>query len=106
VPSIAALIVSVLTSKRQPGRVKALAGFLAFALLLQCLLGMVTIWTGKAPVPTTFHLSVGALVFATGLLLLMAIYRLQKPVPERAEPKGNTVSPSPHSLRSDGVALT
>ncbi|HKP96641.1 MAG TPA: COX15/CtaA family protein, partial [Fibrobacteria bacterium] len=102
----AVLIRSVFASKRLPGSVKALAGFLAFALALQCLLGMVTIWTGKAPVPTTFHLSVGALVFATGLLLFMAICRLQKPVPDLAEPKGNAVDPKPLPLQRDGVALT
>nr|MDQ3003408.1 COX15/CtaA family protein [Fibrobacterota bacterium] len=65
------LIVSVFSSRRQPRSTKALAGFLGFALLLQCFLGMATIWTGKSPVPTTFHLSGGALVFATGVLLFM-----------------------------------
>jgi len=73
------LIASVFASRRMPGKVKALAGFLALAIVLQCLLGMVTIWTGKAPVPTTFHLSMGALVFATGWLLCLSTYRLQLP---------------------------
>ena len=105
----ASLILSVLNSKRLPGKVKGLAGFLAFALIAQCLLGMMTIWTGKAPVPTTFHLSMGALVFATGLLLFLAIYRLQRPVSDRAEQKGIEVSSNPHSLQipleRDGVRL-
>ncbi len=106
----AGLIIAVLTSKQLPGKVKGLAGFLAFALIAQCFLGMLTIWTGKAPVPTTFHLSMGALVFATGLLLFLAIYRFRKPVPERMEAKGNAVNPHPRSLQTDlqndGVALT
>jgi heme a synthase len=108
----ASLILAVAISKALPGKVKALAGFLAFALVAQCLLGMMTIWTGKAPVPTTFHLSVGALVFATGLLLFFAIYRFRMPVPERTEVKGNAVNIHPHSnksvqnIQNDGVALT
>ena len=102
----AALIVSIFASKRLPGKVKGLAGFLALALFVQCLLGMMTIWSGKAPVPTTFHLSVGALVFATGLLLFLAIYRLQIPVSDRTEVKGNAVNPHPDSIRQDGMALT
>lgn len=108
----ASLILAVALSKGLPGKVKGLAGFLAFALIVQCLLGMMTIWTGKAPVPTTFHLSVGALVFATGLLLFLAIYRFRMPVTERMETKGNAVtarSTSPGSIQgisNDGVALT
>jgi heme A synthase len=103
-----ALIYSVFASKRLSGNVKGLAGMLAITLIGQCLLGMMTIWTGKAPVPTTFHLSMGALVFATGLLLLLAIYRFRIPS-ERTEEKGSAVIPrphSPHSLKSDNVALT
>jgi cytochrome c oxidase assembly protein subunit 15 len=102
----AALILSVMFSRRLPGKVKGLAGFLAFALIVQCLLGMMTVWTGKAPVPTTFHLSVGALVFASGLLLFLAIYRFRLPVRERTEAKGSLVTTQPQSLSNDGVALT
>jgi heme a synthase len=100
------LIYSVFASKRLSGAIKGLAGMLGMALIAQCLLGMVTIWTGKAPVPTTFHLSMGALVFATGLLLLLAIYRFRKPASEWPEEKGITVKPLPHSLTGDNVALT
>lgn len=56
--------------------VKAVAVILGVALVLQCLLGMFTIWSGKAPVPATFHLCGGALVFTSGLLLFLMIYRL------------------------------
>ncbi|MDB5102441.1 MAG: cytochrome c oxidase assembly protein subunit 15 [Fibrobacteres bacterium] len=106
----ALLIFTVMTSKRLPRSVKGLAGFLAFALIGQCLLGMMTIWTGKAPVPTTFHLSLGALVFATGLLLFLAIYRLQRPVSRQAESKGSEMNPDSNSRliphETDGVRLT
>ena len=101
-----ALIYSVFASKRLPGAVKGLAGLLGLTLIGQCLLGMMTIWTGKAPVPTTFHLSMGALVFATGLLLLMAIYRFRKPASGRLDEKGNSVAPHSHSIQNDYVALT
>jgi cytochrome c oxidase assembly protein subunit 15 len=102
----AALIVSVFVSKRLPARVKALAGFLAVALLTQCFLGMLTIWTGKAPVPTTFHLSMGALVFATGLLLLMSVCRLRTAAPGRVQPMGKAAASDQPSLHRDEVALT
>jgi cytochrome c oxidase assembly protein subunit 15 len=55
--------------------VKGVAIFLGFALALQCFLGMFTIWSGKAAVPTTFHLSGGALVFSSSFLLCLMIYR-------------------------------
>ncbi|MEO6096168.1 MAG: COX15/CtaA family protein [Fibrobacteria bacterium] len=102
----ASLILAVMLSKGLPVKVKGLAGFLALALIVQCLLGMMTIWTGKAPVPTTFHLSVGALVFAVGLLLFFAIYRFRIPVTNQMETKGNAVATHPQSIPSDGVALT
>lgn len=55
--------------------VKSVAIALGCALLLQCVLGMFTIWSGKAAVPTTFHLSGGALVFSLSFLLSLMIYR-------------------------------
>lgn len=101
-----ALIYFVFASKRLPGAVKGLGGMLGLTLIGQCLLGMMTIWTGKAPLPTTFHLSMGALVFATGLLLFMAIYRFGKPASKMMDEKGKSVNPHPHSLETDNVALT
>ena len=64
-------IISVLISPRSDQTTKGLASFLARALLVQCLLGMITVWSGKAPIPTTFHLSIGALVFGTGFLIFL-----------------------------------
>ena len=102
----ATLIVSVLLSPRQNSQVKALACFLGFALLVQCFLGMFTIWSGKAPVPTTFHLSVGALVFATGFLLFLAVYRLQKPAQARIQSEATGAASMPNTRQQDNVALT
>ncbi len=73
------LILRILLSHYHAKMSKIFAGLLAMCLILQCLLGMFTIWSGKAPVPTTFHLSVGALVFGTGFLLLLTISRFSKP---------------------------
>ncbi len=99
------LIIAVFLSKRMPVKVKALAGFLGLALVCQCLLGMLTIWSGKAPVPTTFHLSLGALVFATGLLLLLAVHRLQTPVSGFSQAKADGMSPQSKSLNRNGMAV-
>ena len=104
----ATLITAVMRSRRAPGAAKALAGLLAAALLGQCLLGMLTIWTGKAPVPTTIHLSMGAAVFAIGLLLLMTLLRLQASPAGRlqAHAKGGAINPESLSRNQNGMATT
>ena len=71
-----ALIASVVSSRQAPRLARRLAVLLGLALALQITLGILTIWSAKAPVPTTFHLSGGALVFATGWLLFLASCRL------------------------------
>jgi heme a synthase len=78
-----ALISSVLLSPRQVRATKAFALILGVLLAVQCFLGMFSVWTGKAPVPTTIHLSVGALVFASGFLLFLSVYRLKRPLGEQ-----------------------
>ena len=49
---------------------------LALLLLAQIGLGAVTIWTGKAVVPTTAHVAVGAAVLAASLVLTLRSYHL------------------------------
>jgi cytochrome c oxidase assembly protein subunit 15 len=94
----AALIAAVLASREAPVLARRLAVFLGFALALQITLGIFTIWSAKAPVPTTFHLSGGALVFATGWLLFLALCRLParrgsaEPVPARRAVAANGVA--------------
>ncbi len=102
----ALLIGIVCKSPRQVMKVKVLAGFLGLVLLVQCLLGMFTIWSGKAPVPTTFHLSVGALVFAIGFLLFLAVYRLQKPAQARNPSDDTRAASMPKTMPKNKVVLS
>jgi cytochrome c oxidase assembly protein subunit 15 len=100
------LIGSVLLSPARPRAARLLAGFLAFALILQCLLGMFTVWSGKAPVPTTFHLSGGALVFATGFLLFLSLIRLRAEAGEtRAQTPRRAAQASLAAAAKGSVAL-
>jgi cytochrome c oxidase assembly protein subunit 15 len=96
----ALLIRVVLASRQSPVFARRLAVFLGCALALQIALGIATIWSAKAPVPTTFHLSGGALVFATGWLLFLALCRL--PARAVAAPLGAQPDPVP----ARGMALT
>jgi cytochrome c oxidase assembly protein subunit 15 len=99
----AALIGRVLASGHARP-VKGMAILLGAALLFQCLLGMFAIWSGKSPVPTTFHLVGGAFVWAGGVLLCLMIYRLGADVPERSP--GASRSPAfARPLGREGVAV-
>lgn len=92
------LIAAVFGSREAPALARRLAVFLALALAAQITLGIFTIWSGKAPVPATFHLSGGALVFATGWLLFLALCRL---------PAGRASAdavPVPRGVAAKGVA--
>lgn len=63
---------------REPG-VPVLLKWASFGLLLtlssQILLGALVIWTGKLPVPTTLHVSLGALIFMLGFLVYLMLAR-------------------------------
>lgn len=100
----AALIGRVLTSGHARP-VKGMAVFLGAALLFQCLLGMTAVWSGKSPVPTTFHLVGGALVWAAGVLLCLMIYRLGSDVPERS-PDASRAPAFARPLSGEGVAVS
>ena len=54
---------------------------------LQVVLGGVTVWTGKAAVPTTLHVLNGALILSTSLVLAMRSFRILKP---QAQPAHHT----------------
>jgi heme a synthase len=100
------LICKVVFSAQQARLSRVVAGLLGVLLLLQCLLGMLAIWSGKAPVPATIHLAAGALVFATGFLLFLAVSRLPGPIQKRAglpEQAGVTYA---LPTTEDGMALT
>jgi cytochrome c oxidase assembly protein subunit 15 len=87
----ALLIAAVLASRTAPKASRRLALLLGIALALQIALGIATIWSGKAPVPTTFHLSGGALVFATAWLLFLTLRRLPARQDDVAAPVAEAV---------------
>lgn len=99
-----ALIARVMLSGHDR-RVKAFAAILGLTLLIQCVLGMMTIWSFKAPVPTTFHLSCGALVFASGFLLFLMIYRLNRPASLGLATKASMAPVSRAMSAKDGIAV-
>lgn len=66
----------VLTAHRDEPWLVRPALFLGILVALQVTLGAVTIWTVKAPVPTTAHVATGAAVLATSLVLTLRTYRL------------------------------
>lgn len=53
--------------------------FLLFVLAVQILLGIATIWTSRALIPTTLHVAVGALTLASSLYLTLRIHRILLP---------------------------
>jgi cytochrome c oxidase assembly protein subunit 15 len=55
--------------------VRPALGLLAL-LLLQVTLGALTIWSGRAVLPTTAHVAIGAAVLATGLVLTIRAYAM------------------------------
>ena len=99
-----ALVLTVCLSHNQTRGTKSLAVFLGATIIVQCLLGMFTIWSGKAPVPTTFHLSIGALVFGTGFLLFLAIYRLQNTELGQSSRSGTKTLFQPQVFQKDGLS--
>ena len=62
--------------RNAPGepRLRWPAGGLLVLLMLQITLGALTIWSGRAVIPTTAHVAVGAAVLATSLVLTIRIY--------------------------------
>jgi len=45
-------------------------------LIAQVCLGAITIWSGRAVIPTTSHVAVGAAVLATSLTLTLRSYKM------------------------------
>jgi cytochrome c oxidase assembly protein subunit 15 len=95
---IAGLIVIVFViwfTKRMLGIARSRSGLRAPAvillgsLLVQIVLGAITVWTRKAPIPTTLHVACGAFTLATCLWLTLNTFRTVAP---RPEPKGIQVA--------------
>jgi cytochrome c oxidase assembly protein subunit 15 len=55
--------------------------FLLFALALQVALGIATIWSSRALIPTTLHVAVGGLTLASSLYLTLRAQRILLPRP-------------------------
>lgn len=74
----------VYTRPGAPLRLVAGTGLLLLLVLLQGTLGAVVIWTGRPVALTTLHLMVGALCFATAVLLTVTALRTEAEAPEAA----------------------
>jgi cytochrome c oxidase assembly protein subunit 15 len=79
-------IARVLSNALGEPRLRRPAIGLLILLLLQLTLGALTIWSGRAVIPTTAHVATGAAVLATSLMLTIRIYALStsNTYPERA----------------------
>lgn len=60
--------------KKSPELMKSLY-WVMMVLFLQVMLGMITIWSGKMPVPTSFHVAVGALLLGLTTFFTLRVYR-------------------------------
>jgi cytochrome c oxidase assembly protein subunit 15 len=78
----------VLRAHREELLLRRPAVLLIALLGAQTLLGGLTIWTRRAPVPTTFHVLVGAMVLGASLLLTLRAWRMAAPA--RAAAPGRT----------------
>jgi cytochrome c oxidase assembly protein subunit 15 len=68
---IAWSVMRVLTAHRAEPQLRRPAMLLAALLLVQLMLGALTIWTQRAVIPMTAHVAVGAAVLATSLVLAL-----------------------------------
>jgi len=69
-------VARVLTSSREIGALRRPALALFLLLVAQVCLGALTVWSGRAVLPTTTHVLVGAAVLATSLTLTLRAYHL------------------------------
>jgi len=83
-------------------------------LAVQITLGAVTIWTVKAPVPTSFHVACGAATLAMSLILTLRVHRRRwvgalglgvLPAPGKALPGTRVGSPAERAARLAGRGL-
>jgi len=75
----------VLRISRSESRLRTPAFVLIGSMVLQVVLGAITIWARKAPIPTTLHVACGALTLATCLWLMLTTFRIVSPRPEPGE---------------------
>ena len=80
---VAATLVMVLRHHRDEPRLVRPALGLAALVVVQILLGATTVWTSKAPFPTTLHVATGAAILATALVLTLRSHRFVPRLPRR-----------------------
>jgi cytochrome c oxidase assembly protein subunit 15 len=73
------LLIKVYRISRSNGSLRFPAAFLLVSLLLQIVLGGVTIWSRKEPILTSLHVVCGALVLAVCVWLTMNAFRTLRP---------------------------
>jgi cytochrome c oxidase assembly protein subunit 15 len=73
---VAVVIVEMVRSGREDLSIRLPAFALGALVALQVALGAMIIWTGRAVGPNTLHVAVGAMVFATSVLLSLQSWRL------------------------------
>ena len=83
-------VLRVLRSHREETQLRRPALGLIVLLALQISLGALTIWSGRAVLPTTAHVAIGAAVLATSLTLTIRAYHLFG-LPSRSEIPGHGV---------------
>jgi heme A synthase len=69
-------VTSVIRRDRGEGWIRRPAMALLMLLAAQIMLGALTVWSGRAVIPTTVHVATGAAVLATSLLLAIRMRAL------------------------------
>jgi cytochrome c oxidase assembly protein subunit 15 len=92
-------VARVMRSHRDEAQLRRPALGLILLLAMQVSLGVITIWTGRAVLPTTAHVAIGAAVLATSLTLSIRAYHLFG-LPRRVE----SSSASAHRLVAHRVS--
>ncbi len=74
-------VVRVLGAHRGESWLRRPAQALSLLLVAQICLGAITVWSGRAVIPTTAHVAIGAAVLATSLTLTLRAFRLLRGSP-------------------------
>jgi len=92
-------VARVLRTHRDEAELRRPALGLILLLVMQICLGALTIWTGRAVIPTTSHVLIGAAVLATSLTITLRAYHVYGMAGRgRAAVAGADAHPREHSL--------
>jgi heme A synthase len=87
------LVQHVLSNYKNEQRLREPAIILATLVVMQALLGALTVWTGKGVEIATAHVATGALLLALSAFLTARVFRLY-PLPVRATDYSTMPSPT------------